>query len=142
VSVSQAPPLLSLNLPISTNPLFDDLEIFSANGFVDNVTSILNPVRGMTTPRGFEIFLGTFTYTANAAGVVVLTADDFARGTDQTVSAQGQPLDSLIAKGEARVTIGSETGAVPEPATLVLLGVGLVGVCGYRLCHRVASRYP
>ena len=126
---------------IAGNPLFDnagfgiaadaDTSIATA-GFTQ--AALLNPsVHGTPISGGYQLYLGTFTFTAGAdPGWVDVAVTRFDSG-DNVITGLGASLDSLIADGAFSIQV------VPEPTSLAMCAIGGVVLWGYarRRTHTV-----
>lgn len=92
-----------------------------------------NGVRGMGGPDYFDLWLGTYTFTAGmTSGATLVTAGDLP-DTDDTVSNLGDVLDALITEGQAHIRVTQENtpdspSETPEPATLTLAALGVAAL--------------
>lgn len=109
-------------------------------GSVANASGVLNDTIDISPagalPTSDRIFIGTFTFTANAEGTSNLTAADPnpGNGFDTTHFSNGAGLDAVISNATATITVTP----VPEPATV--LGIAAVVVLTGRAARRRISR--
>lgn len=117
--------------------LFTDLMPGRRAEFTAAIDLLSPPVFGMEiAPNVFRVFLGSFRFTAGSApGRVSIFALDIPETTD-TITDAGFVLDPLLLPASATITV------VPEPSTLTLMGLGVLGLIGYFRHHREAMRGP
>lgn len=86
----------------------------------------------------YQVFLGSFRFTAGsvAGQTTSITAADIPSTTD-TLTGAGFILDALIQPASATIATTSNVVTVPEPASLILLG--LAGACFRPIRRWVAS---
>lgn len=111
-------------------------EFGTTAGSVANTSAVLNDTLDTSPtgvlPTGDRIFIGTFTFTANAEGTSNLTAADPNPGIgfDTTHFSNGANLDGMISNATATITVTP----VPEPGTI--LGVAAVVLWTGRAARR------
>lgn len=114
--------------------LFTDLVPGVLAEFTEVIDLLSPPVFGTeVSPDVFRVFLGSFRFTAGLTpGQGFIFALDIPE-TDDTITDAGFLLDPLILPASATITV------VPEPSTLTLLGIGVLGIAGHAVQRRRRS---
>ena len=99
----------------------------------------------MNGAGGTLILSGSDSYTGgtivDAGTLVVTNAGALPTGTSVTVGAGGTfVFDPTVAAAPAAFAADSQIHPVPEPGSLVLLGIGAIGLVGYGLRRRSAKK--
>lgn len=105
-----------------TGPGFDD-QMFSGNAIQWTITSF-DDSSALQAAQGDSVTLGVLSFTALSTGASNLAFSH----VDLTGLDLFAPLSATVEN--ARVSVVSQNGTVPEPATMLLMGLGALGMAG------------